>query len=124
MDAFATLTRSGFGLYLYCSGNMNGYEFSLSSQAIQNQLGISDSSYRRAIKELLENGYFLEGVNDKTLHFYTTPQPTSYVAKPKKKKGGAAAPPIFEEAPAPDPIETTVPPLMSSSLDFDYCWED
>ena len=124
MDAFDKLTRCGFGLYLYCSGNMNGYKFGLSSHAIQAALGISDSSYRRAIKELLKNGYFLEGVNDKTLHFYTTPQPTSYAAKPKKKKGGAAAPPIFEEAPAPDPNETTMPPSMSSSLDFDYCWED
>ena len=124
MDAFDKLTRCGFGIYLYCSGNMNGYKFGLSSHAIQAALGISDSSYRRAIKELLENGYFLEGVNDKTLHFYTTPQPTSYAAKPKKKKGGTAAPPIFEEAPAPDPIETTVPPLMSSSLDLDYYWED
>ena len=128
MDAFANLTRSGFGLYLYCSGNMNGYRFALSSQAVQNALGISDSSYRRAVEELLANGYFIEENNNKTLHFYTTPQPTSYIPKPKKSKKAASAAdaaPIFEETPAAEPNDDMpVMPHRSSSPYQTYSWDN
>ena len=84
-EAFDTLTKSSFGLYLYCCGNQNGYKLELSSAAVQNALRISDSSYRRAVEELLEKGYFIQNTNTK-YDFYTSPQPTSYVPKPKKKK--------------------------------------
>ena len=129
MDAFSALTRSGFGLYLYCSGNMNGYRFALSSQAVQNALGISDSSYRRAVEELLANGYFIEeNNNNKTLHFYTTPQPTSYIPKPKKSKKAASAAdaaPIFEETPAAEPDDDMpVMPHRSSSPYQTYSWDN
>ncbi len=126
MDAFANLTRSGFGLYLYCSGNKNGYEFGLSSQAVQNDLGISDSSYRRAVEELLVTGYFIEGSHSKTLHFYTTPQPTSYVPKPKKikKKNDGAAAPVLEEAPATKSVKEPFIMPRSFSPDLEYSWED
>lgn len=33
-EAFDLLTKSGFGLYLYCCGNMDGYKLELSSAAI------------------------------------------------------------------------------------------
>ena len=82
-EAYATLTRSGFGLYLYCCGNKDGYKLELSSAAIQNALHISDSSYRRAVEELLEHGYFIPKNKTNTKYdFFTTPQPTSYVPKP------------------------------------------
>ncbi len=127
MDAFANLTRSSFGLYLYCCGNQNTYQFALSSQAVQNTLGISDSSYRRAVEELLVAGYFIEG-NNKTLHFYTTPQATSYVPKPKKIKkkndGGGAAAPVLEEPPATKPVEKPLIMPRSFSPDLEYSWED
>jgi len=127
MDAFSTLTRSGFGLYLYCCGNMNGYRFALSSQAVQNALGISDSSYRRAVEELLANGYFIEENNNKTLHFYTTPQPTSYIPKPKKSKKAASAAdaaPIFEETPAAEPdADMPVMPHRSFAPYQTYSWD-
>lgn len=125
-EAFATLTRSGFGLYLYCCGNQDGYKLELSSAAVQNALHISDSSYRRAVDELLEKGYFIQNTNTK-YDFYTTPQPTSYVPKPKKKKasGGAAAP-ALEEIPAAEPTPEPTRPLYSSSphLVRDYDWEE
>ena len=126
MDAFANLTRSSFGLYLYCCGNKNGYEFGLSSQAVQNDLGISDSSYRRAVEELLIAGYFIEGSHSKTLHFYTTPQPTSYVPKPKKikKKNDGAAAPVLEEAPATKSVKEPLITPRSFSPDLEYSWED
>ena len=126
-EAFALLTRSGFGLYLYCCGNQDGYKLELSSAAVQNALHISDSSYRRAVEELLEKGYFIQNTTTK-YDFYTTPQPTSYVPKPKKKKasdGGAAAP-ALEETPAAEPIEEpTMPPFsFSPTLTRAYEWDE
>ena len=53
-EAFDCLTKSGFGLYLYCCGNQDGYKLELSSAAVQNALHISDTSYRRAVEELLK----------------------------------------------------------------------
>ena len=126
-EAFSTLTKSSFGLYLYCCGNQDGYRLELSSAAVQNALHISDSSYRRAVEELLEKGYFIQRTTTK-YDFYTTPQPTSYVPKPKKKKasGGGAAAPALEETPAVKPIEEPTRPPYSSSptLDPPYVWEE
>ena len=90
-----TLPRSSFGLYLYLCGNQNGFHLSLSSVAVQQALGISDSSYRRAVEDLLAAGYLImRNNNERTLDFYTSPQPTSYMKKERKKKtttGGGAA---------------------------------
>ena len=126
-EAFDRLTRISFGLYLYCCGNQDGYKLGLSSAAVQNALRISDSSYRRAVEELLEKGYFIQNTTTK-YDFYTSPQPTSYVPKPKKKKasdGGAAAP-ALEEAPATEPIEEpTMPPFsFSPTLTRTYEWDE
>ena len=125
-EAFATLTRSGFGLYLYCCGNQDGYKLELSSAAVQNALHISDSSYRRAVEELLEKGYFMQKTTTK-YDFYTSSQPTSYVPKPKKKKvsSGAAAP-ALEETPAAEPIEEPMMPprSISPALNTSYEWEE
>ena len=59
--------------------------------------------------------------------FYTSPQPTSYVPKPKKKKasGGAAAP-ALEENPAAEPIEEPMMPprSISPALNTSYEWEE
>ena len=126
-EAFALLTKSSFGLYLYCCGNMNGYKLGLSSAAVQNALHISDTSYRRAVEELLEKGYFIQNTNTK-YDFFTTPQPTSYVPKPKKKKasGGGAAEPALEETSAAEPIEepTRPPRSISPALNTPYGWEE
>ena len=126
-EAFALLTKSGFGLYLYCCSNMNGYKLGLSSAAVQNALHISDTSYRRAVEELLKKGYFIQNTTTK-YDFYTSPQPTSYVPKSKKKKasdGGAAAP-ALEETPAAEPIEEPSRPPFSSSptLTRTYEWDE
>lgn len=126
-EAFATLTRSGFGLYLYCCGNQDGYKLELSSAAVQNALHISDSSYRRAVEELLEKGYFMQRTTTK-YDFYTSPQPTSYVPKPKKKKAsdsGAAAS-ALEETSAAEPTQApTMPPRsISPALNTPYEWDE
>ena len=124
-EAFDCLTKSGFGLYLYCCSNMNGYKLGLSSAAVQNALHISDTSYRRAVEELLKKGYFIQNTTTK-YDFYTSPQPTSYVPKPKKKKVGGAAAPALEETPAAEHIEEPSRPSRSTSstLTQTYEWEE
>ena len=105
-EAFARLNRKGsFGLYLYLCGNQNDYQFALSSAAVQEALKVSESTYRRAVEDLLGEGYFIQrNGNEHTLDFYTTPQPTNYVKKEYKKKvtddgRGAAAPSIYDKPP-------------------------
>ena len=100
-DAFARLPRISFGLYLYLCGNQNKYGFYFSPARVQNALNVSESSVRRAVEDLLGEGYLImRNGNEHTLDFYTTPQPTSYVKKERKKKkpaaddGGAGAAPV------------------------------
>ena len=59
MPAFADLTRGTFGLYLYLCGNMDNYRFALSSVAVQKALGVSNSTYRCGVEELLEKGHLI-----------------------------------------------------------------
>ena len=124
-----TLPRSSFGLYLYLCGNQNGYPLSLSSVAVQQALGISDSSYRRSVEDLLAAGYLImQNDNERTLDFYTSPQPTSYMKKERKKKtttGGEAAsaePVSIEEAPC-EPPAYEEPSYGTYSSFSPYRWE-
>ena len=124
-----TLPRSSFGLYLYLCGNQNGYPLSLSSVAVQQALGISDSSYRRAVEDLLAAGYLImRNDNERTLDFYTSPQPTTYVKKERKKKpitggGAASAEPVsIEEAPCEPPEDEELSYGTYSSFS-PYRWE-
>ena len=96
-QAFIKLpAKSSFGLYLYLCGNQDSFNLWLSSADVQHALDISDSSYRRAVEDLLGEGYLImRNGNPHTLDFYTTPQPTTYVKKERKKRkpstGGGAA---------------------------------
>lgn len=62
---------------------MNGFHLGLSSVAVQRALGISDSTYRRAKKALVDAGYLIEGRNAHDYHFYPTPQLDVSVKKEK-----------------------------------------
>ena len=103
-EAFATLPRISFGLYLYLCGNADGFPLALSSVDVQKSLGVSDSSYRRAVEDLLAAGYLMmRNGNEHTLDFYTTPQPTDYVKKERKKKSGGAAAPVVPDVASDQP---------------------
>ena len=103
-EAFATLPRISFGLYLYLCGNKDKFPLALSSVDVQKSLGVSDSSYRRAVEDLLAAGYLMmRNGNEHTLDFYTTPQPTNYVKKERKKKSGGAAAPVVPDAASDQP---------------------
>ena len=97
--------------------------------AVQHALGVSDSSYRRAVEDLLEAGYLIaRNDNEHTLDFYTSTQPTTYVKPERKKKsttgGGAAsaASVSIEEAPYEPPEDEELSYGTYSSFS-PYRWE-
>lgn len=71
-DAFKSLKRITFGVYLYLSGNASGFELTLSRRDVMDRLGVSKDTYLRAVKELEEKGY-LAHKNGPVWNFYTTP---------------------------------------------------
>ena len=127
-ESFIKLPRISFGLYLYLCGNQDGFPLALSSADVQNRLGISDSSYRRAVEDLKASGYLIErNGNPRTLDFYTSPQPTTYVKKESKKNatgGGAAsaASVSIDEAPCEPPEDEELSYGTYSSFS-PYRWE-
>ena len=129
-EAFVVLPRCSFGLYLYLCGNQDGFPLSLSSADVQKRLGISDSSYRRAIDDLLAAGYLMiRNDNKHTLDFYTTPQPTDYVKKERKKKkpttddGDAGAEPVSIDVAPYEPTAYEEPPRTIYRISSGYGWE-
>lgn len=128
-DAFIKLPRISFGLYLYLCGNKDNYDWSLSSADVQKRLNVSDSSYRRAVEDLLAAGYLMMR-NDKknTMDFYTSPQSTTYVKKEYKKKpaidgGAASAEPVSIEATCEPPAYEEHPRVIYHSSSG-YGWEE
>ena len=120
MEAYSTLNRGAFGLYLYLCGNMNGFHLGLSSVAVQRALGISDSTYRRAKKALVDAGYLIEGRNAHDYHFYPTPQ---FDVSVKKEKNDVR--PVVDDEP-PQQKQTFMPARKPdpSPSHSQYGWED
>ena len=129
-EAFIRLhARSSLGLYLYLCSNADGYLLSLSSADVQQRLGISDSSYRRAVEDLLAEGFLIiRNGNIHTLDFYTTPQPTDYVKKERKKKGkdggAAGAASASTEASANEVPAYAEPPRRTYDSSSRFEWEE
>ena len=117
-------------MYLYLCGNQDGFPLALSSADVQKRLNVSDSSYRRAVEDLLAAGYLMMR-NDKknTMDFYTSPQPTTYVKKETKKKNvtddvaASAAPVSIDEAPC-EPPAYEEPPRVIYHSSSGYGWEE
>lgn len=55
--AMRKLSHAAFKLYMYLCDNANLYNFGLSSRDIELCTGISGSTYDRAVKQLIEEGY-------------------------------------------------------------------
>lgn len=51
------LSGSGFKLYLYLASNANNYDLALSAKDVEESVGISHSSYKNAVQELINTGY-------------------------------------------------------------------
>ena len=58
--AMYNLKPSTFMLWIYFTDNANGYTLDLYPVDFCNKTGLSDSTYRRAFKELVDKGYLLE----------------------------------------------------------------
>ena len=118
-------------MYLYLCGNQDGFPLALSSADFQKRLNVSDSSYRRAVDDLLAAGYLMMRNGKKnTMDFYTSPQPTDYVKKDYNKKkpttGGEAASAAsvsIEKAPYEPPEDEELPRVIYRSSSG-YGWEE
>lgn len=75
-EAYRTLTKSGFGLYMWFLQNQSDYDFYLFSVKAQKDLGFSARTYDSAIKELKDKKYLvcqgMEGFHP-VYYFYDTP---------------------------------------------------
>ena len=56
-EASKVLSPAAFKLYLYLASNASGFRLALSQVAVENAIGISKSTYHRAVKELEEKRY-------------------------------------------------------------------
>lgn len=73
-SAMKTITKiSSLKLYLYLIGNNDNYNFALSTQDVADSCGISITSAKDAVKDLIEKG-FLVLREKKTYDFYEVPQ--------------------------------------------------
>lgn len=52
-------TKAGFMLWYYFAENQNGYEFALSSKAVEAATGIKIKAYNSAITALIERGFLV-----------------------------------------------------------------
>ena len=59
-----------FKLYLYLASNKNGFSLALSPVAVEDAIGISESTYRRAFKELESLGYLSKAGSSKNQYFF------------------------------------------------------
>lgn len=67
-DLGATALR----LYLYFAANANNFNLALSPVAVQNDIGMPQSTYRDQFKKLIEKGYLVQR-NDTHFDFYEMP---------------------------------------------------
>lgn len=64
---------STFKLWVYFAKNQNNYKFELSAVAVQNFCGITEKTYREAVKELIAKRYLVQ--REKNYYdFYEIPQ--------------------------------------------------
>ena len=59
-NAAKTLQGNEFKLWCYFAANCDGYEFALSQKAVEEQIGMSKSTYYRAVNALKESGYLYQ----------------------------------------------------------------
>lgn len=73
MAASRDLGATGLRLYLYLAANKNGYAFSLSPEAIRQEIGMPRSTYHDWFKILQEKGYLVPA-HGNTFDFYEVPR--------------------------------------------------
>ena len=96
-------TPAALGLYIWLVGNQNGYHFAFSPQAIENQLGMAQTSCRDAVKRLTDLGYLVNRENSKIVDFYEVSTKEKELDRKKVESDM-----ILFENPT-DPVETSYP---------------
>ena len=78
-NAAKTLQGNEFKLWCYFAANCDGYEFALSQKAVEDSIGMSKSTYYRAVNALKESCYL----------YQPDPQVNNWVftQKPKSQNG-------------------------------------
>lgn len=71
--AMCALTPAQLKVWMYFAKNQNNYKFELSSVAVCSFCGISDKTYRDAVKELVSQRYLVKG-NNGIYDFYEIPK--------------------------------------------------
>lgn len=68
--ALQELSPNTYKLYMYFSLNQDDYTFALSCQAVCNATGMSDSTYKKAVRELVDKGYLVKSKTKGLYIFY------------------------------------------------------
>ena len=68
--ALKELSPNTYKLYMYFDLNQDGYTFALSYQAVHNATGMSDKTYQKAVKELIEKRYLVQSETKGLYIFY------------------------------------------------------
>lgn len=82
-DAIKNLAPAygALSLWLYMSQNSDGYEYSLSYEAVNQSMGTSICAYKAGVKTLIEKGYLLHIAGNK-YGFYEFPSYESHTTEP------------------------------------------
>lgn len=68
--AMKELSANTYKLYMYFDLNQDGYLFALSYKAVHEATGMSDKTYQKAIKELIEKGYLVQSEEQSNLYIF------------------------------------------------------
>ena len=68
------LGQNALKIYLLVTSNANGYHFLMTSNNVTEELGFSRSTYTRAIKELIDEGFLIKRTDGSEVwDFYDNP---------------------------------------------------
>ena len=72
--AMMRLGQNALKIYLLVTSNANGYHFLITSNNVTEELGFSRSTYTRAIKELIDEGFLIKRTDGSEVwEFYDNP---------------------------------------------------
>ena len=72
--AMMRLGQNALKIYLLVTSNANGYHFLMTSNNVSEELGFSRSTYTRAIKELIDEGFLIKRTDGSEVwDFYDNP---------------------------------------------------
>lgn len=74
IEASKNLSPSGFQMYLWLIRHDGSFNNELSKQAFINDFGVNESTYKRAWKELKDNGYAVQSAEGSNIYYiYASP---------------------------------------------------